>query len=361
MNERIETVRAMLGELGCDAYASVFPPTNQRLSGFLTSFEEISSGIVITRDEAHFLCDSRYTEQAHDQVAGFEITEIAGDLLDRCAERLEKLGAKKAAFNPAGITFKEYETLRKGFAGKVEATEAIDLELRIRKDPQEIECIRAASELAEGVLADLLPTLSEGDRERELAARFEYEFKKRGASAASFGTIALFGARSSLPHGEPGEKGLEQGDTILLDFGCRMGGYCSDLTRTYAFGTIPGAWFDEIYDLTLTAQKIALEAVRPGAKCSEVDAVARNLISEGGFGQYFGHGLGHGVGIEIHEAPRLNPFSDFVLEEGMVVTIEPGIYLPGKGGVRIEDLVVVTHDGSEVLTSAPKELKVLQG
>jgi len=187
----------------------------------------------------------------------------------------------------------------------------------------------------------------------------EYEFKRRGAQGASFDTIALFGQKSSLPHGRPTDKPLERGDVVLIDFGCRKNGYCSDLTRTYVYGTIPGAWFEEVYDLTLTAQKLALEAVRPGMSCRELDAVARDLITEAGHGKHFGHGLGHGVGLEIHEAPRLNPESATVLEAGMVITIEPGVYLPGKGGIRIEDLVLVTKDGGELLSGSPKELRIL--
>jgi Xaa-Pro aminopeptidase len=149
------------------------------------------------------------------------------------------------------------------------------------------------------------------------------------------------------------------GDVVLLDFGCRLHGYCSDLTRTYAYGTIPGSWFEGTYELVLTAQRIALEAARPGIPARELDATARALIEEAGHGKHFGHGLGHGVGIEVHEAPRLNRESDTILAPGMVITIEPGIYLPGQGGIRIEDLVAVTEDGCEILSSAPKELRVI--
>ena len=227
------------------------------------------------------------------------------------------------------------------------------------KDASEIELLRCATDLAEGVLHDLLPELTEGILERELAAQFVYEFKRRGASGPSFDPMALFGSHSSLPHGMPGDRALKSGDIVLLDFGCVLNGYCSDLTRTFAFGRIPPGWFEEIYAVTLEAQLTALEAVKPGVPCSDVDAVARDIIRDAGYGDYFGHGLGHGVGLEVHESPRLNMQSQAVLEPGMAVTVEPGIYLPGKGGVRIEDLVIVTGDGCDILTRTPKDLKVL--
>ncbi|MCH7960381.1 MAG: aminopeptidase P family protein [Candidatus Hydrogenedentes bacterium] len=361
MSNRIDALRSGLGEIGCDAYFSVAPPTNQYLSGLLTHFMEISSVIVITADEALFLCDFRYTEQAKSQVQGFEIREIKGNQLTRGAELLEELGVKKVAYDPGELTVAHFDLLQKAYTGELLPHATLISDLRVRKSPEEIDTIRAASQLAEGVLEDLIPTLREGIPERELAATFEFEFKKRGATAPSFDTIALFGARSSLPHGEPGDKRLERGDTVLLDFGCRKEGYCSDLTRTFAFGTIPGAWFEEIYAIVLNAQVSALQAVRPGASARQVDAVARDIITDAGYGDYFGHGLGHGVGIEIHEAPRLNTESDVTLEEGMVVTVEPGIYLPDRGGVRIEDLVVVTAEGCEVLTRSSKELRILNG
>lgn len=359
MTARIDRLRQALTETDCDAFVSVFPPDNQYLSGLQTSFEEISSGIVVTPKEAHFLCDFRYTEQAREEVQGFEIQQIDGDLLTRLGERLCALDVQRPAYASYGFTVEEFSRLANAYKGEFTAANRLVAELRLRKEPGEIETIRAASNLAEGVLHDMLPKVRSGVHERDIAAEFEFEFKKRGASGASFGTIALWGPRSSLPHGIPGDTKLADGDVVLLDFGCRLSGYCSDLTRTFACGTIPGAWFEEIYQITLNAQQSALRGVRPGAVCRDVDAVARGIITDAGYGNYFGHGLGHGVGIEIHEAPRLNKHSEVVLEPGMVVTVEPGIYLPGKGGVRIEDLVVVTSDGCDVLTRTPKELRVL--
>ncbi len=355
MTKRLNALRSRLSEAGCDAFLSFAAPTNQYLAGFTGT----TSVVIVTPSEAQFLCDFRYTEQVGVEVQGYAVEEMSGNLQVRAAERLAALGVATVAFEPGYMTVSELNTVNSNYPGTLSPVDDVVSALRAVKDPEEIARVRAAGELAEGVLADLLESIRPGTTEQELAARFEYEFKTRGARGASFDTIALFGARSSLPHGQPGDHALKTGDIVLLDFGCRLDGYCSDLTRTYALGTIPGAWFEEIYELTLTAQRMALEAIRPGMICKDLDAVARSLIADAGHGRHFGHGLGHGVGIEIHEGPRLNPESPAILEPGMIVTIEPGIYLPGKGGVRIEDLVVVTRDGCENLSTAPKELRIL--
>ena len=355
MTTRIDALRQKLAAEECGAFFSVAPPVNQYLTGFRGS----TSGLLVTAEHAQFFCDSRYTEQAGWQVADCEMEEAKGGIPALLGTRLKDLGCSDAAYDDAGMTVSQLRAVERGFDGELKALPDLVASLRQVKSPEEVEQIQAAQALAEGVLADVLDNLEEGIPEREVAARMEYMFQQRGASGASFPTIALFGARSSLPHGEPGDTCLARGDIVLLDFGCRLGGYCSDLTRTFAFGTIPDAWFEDIYELTLTAQEIAIEAIRPGMKGREVDAVARSLIAEAGYGAHFGHGLGHGVGIEIHEGPRLHAESDTVLEPGMVITVEPGIYLPGRGGVRIEDMVVVTGEGCRNLTTAPKELKVL--
>lgn len=355
IQQRLDALRNGLEEAGCDGFFGFSQPTNQYLTGFIGT----TSAVVVSRSEALFLCDFRYTEQAQQQVRVYTIQEFSGSIVEAVAAKLNALGVTKAAFDPSVATVAEMDTLSRHYTGTAVPAEATIKGLRVRKDAGEIEAIRAASNLAEGVLADVTGDLAAGMSERELAARIEFEFKRRGASGASFDTIALFGARSSLPHGMPGDTRVAPGDVVLLDFGCRMGGYCSDLTRTYAFGRIPGVWFEEIYELTRTAQQLALEAVRPGMSTRELDDVARQLITEAGHGAHFGHGLGHGVGIEIHEAPRLSPHADTILEEGMVVTVEPGVYLPGQGGVRIEDLVVVTGTGCESLTTSSKQLQIL--
>ncbi len=356
MTERLENLRRNLEGAGCDAFVSLAPPMNQYLSGFLGT----TSAVIVTETDSWFLCDFRYAEQAAAQVdGGFEVEEVDGDLLVRVGERLAEAGVKQAAFEPADMTVGQREAVEKAFDGALHSRPAVACALRRTKSADEIEKIAAAQQLTEGVLEDLIERVGPGTTERELAATVEFEFKRRGATGAAFDTIALFGARSSLPHGAPEDRPLGNGDIVLVDLGCRLDGYCSDMTRTFVCGDSAEPWFEEVYDLTLTAQQIAIEAIRPGITCRELDADARNLIHEAGYGDQFGHGLGHGVGIEVHEAPRVNKDSETVLTPGMVVTVEPGIYLPGKGGVRIEDLVVVTEDGCRNLTSAPKEFRVL--
>ncbi|MBX7258097.1 MAG: Xaa-Pro peptidase family protein [Candidatus Hydrogenedentes bacterium] len=353
---RLEGLRRRMTEARCDAFVSFAPPSNQ----YLTGFRGTTSAVIITASEAQFLCDFRYIEQAEEMVdKAFSIEQMAGSLIMRAGERLEQLGARVAAFEPSYMTVAELRTLRKHFTHELKEVDDIVLAGRRIKDSAEVEAIRAAQSLAESVLEEVTAQLRVGQTEQEVAAQFEYGFRKRGATGPSFESIVLFGSRCSLPHGQPGPTKLREQDTVLLDFGCRLNGYCSDLTRTYAFGSLSDLWFEEIYRLTLTAQRKALESIKPGMRGREVDAIARAVIEDGGHGKHFGHGLGHGVGIEIHEGPRLNIESETVLQPGMVVTVEPGIYLPGQGGVRIEDLVVVTESGYENLTTAPKELRVL--
>ncbi len=355
MRERIEGVRAALKAIHCDAFVSFFPAANQYLSGFRAS----ASAIAITMEKALFLCDFRYTEHARQLVQDFEVCEVTGALETRLGERLREFRIGQPAFDPSVMTVRQATLFTEALGSNLVPAPTLLSRMREVKTPDEIRRIRAASELAEDALLALLPVFKPGVTEREWAARLEYEFKCRGASDASFSPIVLFGSRSSLPHGRPSDKPLEIGDIILIDCGCILDGYCSDLTRTYVFGKIPGEWFQDVYSAVLAAQEAGLGAVKPGVACAEADAIARKRIQDAGFGEFFGHGLGHGVGIEVHEAPRLNKESTAVLQTGMVVTVEPGIYLPGQGGVRIEDLAVVTEQGCAVLTRAPKKLEVL--
>jgi len=357
MRDRFEAVRKRLAEEHYEAFFSLSPPANQYLTGFMGT----TSAVIITAREALFLCDFRYVEQAGAQVRDYEVHEVAGTLETRVGERLKALGVASAAFDGTVLSVWQADMVGKAFDGALCSEPGLLSRLRRVKSPEEVTLIRAAAELTDEVVLEVADALQEGVTERELAARIEFAFKERGAQGPSFDTIALFGARSSLPHGMPCEKRLEKGDIVLIDCGCRCVGYCSDLTRTYAYGTMPDAWFEEIYSVTLTAQEAALAALRPGVPCREADAIARNLIGEAGYGAHFGHGLGHGVGIEVHESPRLNAESDVTLEEGMVITVEPGIYLPGRGGVRIEDLVVITGEGCDILSRTPKRLEVLNG
>ncbi len=355
MSARLNVLRKRLEQEQCDAFLSFSPPANQYLTGFTGS----TSAVIVTADNALFLCDFRYTEQAEEEVRGFTTEEFPGAMEAAAGKCMERLGMNTVAYDPAVMTVASLHRLERAFDGTCRSVADIMTAQRSVKDADEIAAIRAAVELSEGVLADAMDILTPGITERALAAWFEFEFKKRGASCAAFDTIALFGPRTSLVHGQPSDRALISGDIILLDFGCRLNGYCSDLTRTYVYGTISDIWLEEVHELVRTAQHLALEAIRPGIRCCELDAIARDLIADNGYGEHFGHGLGHGVGIDIHEGPRLHKESSTVLEAGMIVTVEPGIYLPGRGGIRIEDLVAVTKDGCELLSSAPTDLKVI--
>ncbi|HUW60779.1 MAG TPA: Xaa-Pro peptidase family protein [Candidatus Bathyarchaeia archaeon] len=354
--DRIEAVRQKMARTEADACLSLSEPDNFYLTGFTGD----KSALIVTGDESVFLCDGRFIEQARVEVANCRIEEAKGSFIAAVGKPLEAIEPGMVAYDPDALTVGQLNLLEAAYDGPFVAVSGLVTGLRVVKSSEELEHIRGASELAEGVLVDVLDAVKEGCTEMELAARIEYEFKRRGAIGPSFPTIVLFGSRSSLPHGRPGPRRLRPGDIILIDMGCRRDGYCADLTRTFSYATIPGTWFDEIYQVVLAAQQAALGQVRAGVRCRDVDALARDLIDKAGYGKHFGHGLGHGVGIEVHESPRLNSESEAVLDAGMVVTVEPGIYLPGEGGVRIEDLVVVTEQGCEILTRTPKELKVLE-
>ena len=339
----------------CDAFFSVDPIDNAYLTGFFGT----TSALLLTASSTLFLCDFRYSEQALAQVDVAEVLECKGNLDVRLAEQMAQLQLQRIAFEPETLSVARYETICSQCGGMLVSAAGICRNLRIRKDVLEVERLAAAQSLAEEALEATVKELRAGVTECSIAARLEYEFRLRGAQAASFDTIVLFGERSSLPHGKPGDRRLTAGDVVLIDCGCILDGYCSDLTRTFIFGRIPGDWFSEIYEITRVAQKKALLAARAGVSAREVDAAARGTISAADFGDNFGHGTGHGVGLEVHEAPRLNAGSEAVLETGMAVTVEPGIYLPGRGGVRIEDLIVITADGNRNLNHLSKELRTL--
>ncbi|MCK5862231.1 MAG: aminopeptidase P family protein [Candidatus Hydrogenedentes bacterium] len=353
--KRMGALQSAMAKHGWDAFISVDPSDN----AYLTGFHGSTSALLVTCQSAKLLCDFRYIEQAAAQVRTAQVVECAGNLDLRLAEQLEQAQLKHIAFEPSTISVARHQTLETNCSGEFLAASGICSELRSCKDPGEIERIAAATALAEESLEAMLEHLKPGVSECALAGLLEYEFRKRGAQGASFDSIVLFGDRSALPHGKPGDRALKSGDIILVDCGCVLDGYCSDLTRTFVFCRILDGWFSEIYETTRVAQEMALQVVRAGVSAQEVDAAARGYIMDAGYGDNFGHGTGHGVGLEVHEAPRINTESRAVLKTGMVVTVEPGIYLPGQGGVRIEDLVVVTDDGCDNFNRLPKELRIL--
>jgi Xaa-Pro aminopeptidase len=323
---------------------------------YLTGFTGTNGACVCGPDTRLFLTDFRYTERAAAEVEEWETITVKDDWLGGVASHL----SGRFGFEDDHVAVRLLERLRAKLAAGVEPVAAAGVveSLRRVKDEAELVAIAAASELADEVWRWSVARGLQGRSEREVARQAEARIRELGADP-SFPAIVAAGPNGALPHAEPGERPIETGELVVFDMGAKLDGYCSDGTRTYAVGE-PGERAREVYETVLTAQAKALEAIASGAAGEAVDAVAREEIAAAGHGERFGHGLGHGVGLEVHEAPRLSPRSDDVLAEGEVVTVEPGIYLPGELGVRIEDLVVVADDGCRNLSSLPKELQLVE-
>jgi Xaa-Pro aminopeptidase len=325
-------------------------PVNVR---YLTGFTGTNGMAVVTRDERVFVTDFRYVEQAAEQVRGFESRRGERDLLGDVAGRL----TGRAGFDDAHVSVRAHGKLSEAVGEGVELVAAGGLVERLRevKDEDELRAIAAAAELANEVLEAVLARGLVGRTEKAVAREIERELLNRGADEPAFPAIVAAGAHGALPHAEPRDVEIPPNTLVVIDWGARLDGYCSDCTRTIATGELAES-AAAVYEIVLRAQQAALAAVRPGAGVSEVDAVARELIGAAGHGERFGHGVGHGVGLEVHEGPRLAKTAEGSLVADNVVTVEPGIYVPGEVGVRIEDLVVVTDDGGRPLSAFPKEL-----
>ncbi len=354
MNKSIDAVLGKVREAGAQALLVNSPPNRRYLTGFSGS----AGTVWISEKRRALLTDFRYIEQAKGQCPGWEIIHI-DELEKSIAELISQEGVDAVAIEAQHVTVSQLNAWRKAFSAEIVETEGIVEAVRMVKTPDEVEKIRKAASIADHAFAQVLPQLRPGITELEVAIELEFTMRKAGASGVSFRPIVAAGTRSALPHAEPGRRVFAHGDFVVMDFGCVVDGFCSDMTRTVVVGE-PTEKHLLIYDLVLRAQLEGLKAVRPGVTAKSVDSVARGIIEEGGYGQYFGHNLGHGVGLEIHERPRLSPKDETVLEPGMVVTVEPGIYLPDFGGVRIEDLVLVTEDGCSVISSTFKELYVVE-
>lgn len=329
---------------------------------YLTGYTGSNGVALIGQHARTFISDFRYVEQAAKEVdASFERRTVPAstDLLEVVEDSLPA-GNVRLGFEADNLSVHRYERLREGLADRVELVGGTGLveSLRAVKDADEIARIKAATVLADASLERLLREGLVGRTERELALALEHDMRERGAERASFDSIIAAGAHGALPHAQPREVEIRAGDLVVIDWGAQLDGYCSDCTRTVAAGE-PGEAARAIYELVLEAQLAGVQAVRAGRSTQEVDRVAREVIVAGGYGEQFGHGLGHGVGLAVHEGPYLRQRASGELESGNVVTIEPGIYLAGRLGVRIEDLLVVHDEGSEILTSVPKRLLVV--
>lgn len=326
--------------------------------GFVSGFFTEDSYILISGQGKVFITDSRYYEVIEKKCPGWQVVCVSSQkhLKDYVAEYCETWNIKTLGFEEDKITQGLFAELVGYLSGvEMKPVGTIVKHLRMVKRPYELDCIRRAARSADDAFLHVLKLMKPGVREYEIAAEIQYQLKKAGMDGESFPSIVAAGAHSSRPHAVPGEYKMQAGDFVTIDMGAKYRGYCSDMTRTVVIGTAD-AKQKEVYDVVLTAQKKAVAAVKPGLRCCDLDAIARDSIGACGYGENFLHSLGHGVGLDIHELPTVSRNCDIILEPGMVITIEPGVYLPGWGGVRIEDTVIVTEDGCEIITKIPKYL-----
>ncbi len=350
----LEKLRTKLVEDSVDGLL-ISKPENWR---YVSGFTGDSGVLLITAEHSFLFTDSRYTEQARSEAPDFTVvkTVIEEDVVKNT---VNELGLKRIGFEKDYVTYAMWERLRDRF----EKQELVGIsgwveELRMIKTSEEVEYISRAQKIAENAFERLLPLIKVGTSEIDLALELEFTMRKMGSEGVAFPFIVVSGPRSSLPHGQPSIRKLEPGDFVTFDFGARFQGYCSDMTRTIVIGPLDEK-HKEIYEVVLAAQLTALDVIGPGVIGKEVDLAGRKVIEEAGYGEYFGHGIGHGVGLNVHERPSVGRTSEDILEPGMVITVEPGIYIEGFGGVRIEDMVVVTEEGMRNLTASRKELIVV--
>jgi Xaa-Pro aminopeptidase len=350
MSGRAEKLQGQLAELGLAA----FLVTNLVNVRYLTGFVSSNAALLVDLEHVRLFTDGRYADAAR-AVGGVELLQVERNLMAEIAGRLDDLTSGPVGFEADTVTVAQHAKLS-AVAGELRPLSDVVERIRAVKEPTELAAIREAARVLDEAIASFAAQRVVGRSEAELAWWLQSRIRELGAEDVSFDPIVAAGPNAALPHHHPGSRVVGPNETLLIDAGARVGGYCSDCTRTFATGPLP-AELTRAYDVCLQAQTTSLRAVRAGAGGAELDAIARTLIRDEGYEVM--HGLGHGVGLEIHEAPRLSDTSTATLETGNVVTVEPGVYLPGLGGVRIEDLVVVTDGEPEVLTPFTKELVTL--
>jgi Xaa-Pro aminopeptidase len=353
---RLAALGGGLDSLGVDALLV----TSRANIRYLTGFGGTNGVVLVRPDGATLLTDFRYTERAAPLEAYMTVLQVERDVMKAACEHLAELvpGAQRIGFESAHMTVAQHDRLAAAAPGSPVATTGAVERLREVKDADEQEAVRRSAALIQPVLEQVAAAGLVGRSERDVAWSIQEAFHGLGAEGLSFPSIVAAHEHGAQPHAEPGSEPIGADTFVTIDLGCVLDGYCSDCTRTFATGPVAQRLRDA-YDVCLEAQLAAVEAIRPGLSGKDADAIARGIIDGAGFGEHFGHPLGHGVGLDVHEDPRLSAVSPATLEPGMVVTVEPGIYLPGLGGVRIEDLVIVTGNGCERLTGYPKELTTL--
>ncbi len=354
--EKLERYRTLLSESGVNGLWLV-GEVNRK---YCTDAAIAEGMALLTEKSAFYFTDSRYLEDAERLLPGFTVQKADHEhpYAKLMREAIEAQGVTKLGFEEDELTAGQYRSFQEALPVELIPMQKELSSFRQVKTERELAFIRAAQRITDETFAFLLDRIREGMTERQLKAELICSLYRLGSEGPSFDPIVLFGENTSKPHGVAGERALKKGDFITMDFGCRCGGYCSDMTRTVSFGE-PTREMREIYELVLRAQESAISATRAGVKGCEVDGVARSIITEAGFGEYFGHSYGHGVGLKIHEAPFCSKSWEKPLPVGAVCSAEPGVYLPGKFGVRIEDMVVIREDGVENLTASPKNLIIL--
>ncbi len=344
---KLEALRQGVAKLGAEALLVTAPANVRYLSGFSTPKD---GRVLITEERAVLLTDARYTVQAREE-ARIEVDITPRDWLGHLVTLLK---ARPLALEADHLSYAMHQSLKERLGAEPVASEGLVSTLRLIKTPQEIAVLRQAAELTDAAYSHILDVIGAGKKEVEVALELERFMRLNGAEGVSFEIVVASGKRSAMPHGAASQKPIAAGELVTLDFGAKLDGYHADMTRAVAIGEV-NERLRELFDVTLRAQTTALAAVAPGKDGKDLDALARQVLNEGGLEDYFAHGLGHGVGLSIHEGPTLNKETSQRLEAGMMVTIEPGVYIPDVGGVRIEDLAVVTETGYERLSQSPKE------
>ena len=353
-----EKIRSMLGAYGLDAMLLTQEANRLYASGFHSTGTD--GAALVTKDETYYWTDSRYIEAAEREVkdAKVELVTIGRGYAVLINEAIERHGLKTIGFEDEYMTVSDWKRYQEKLHAELKPATGLLSELRMVKDPEELDALIGAQRIAEKALSEIYNDIRPGVTEKEIAAKLTYLMLRYGAENMSFDPIVASGANGSIPHAVPSEKKIAAGEFVTMDFGCIYHGYCSDMTRTVAVGHVTEE-MDRVYHIVLNAQLAGIAAAKAGVPGCDIHNAAAKVIADAGYGEYFGHGFGHGVGVEIHESPRASSTWKDPLPAGAVISAEPGIYIPGRFGVRIEDVIVIQEGGCENIHRAPKELMIL--